>query len=202
MNRTISKALSNPIVGILVIAICIIVLGFSVDDAFARRGGGRGGSRGRGVSRGGSRGGGVTHRGGRGSVSHHRSSARTPQRRSRQSFSPSRAPQRRPQRTPERSRERAGERRDVARERAGERRDTAREIAQERRDVAREIYDERWDRARRYAFWRTAVVGTRLYARPLDCTELFLCGWTYYNCGGVTWRPYMEGDRVVYVVVE
>jgi hypothetical protein len=45
-------------------------------------------------------------------------------------------------------------------------------------------------------------VGTRLYARPLDCTEVFLSGWTYYNCGGVTWRPYMEGDRVVYVVVE
>ncbi|MCZ6624337.1 MAG: hypothetical protein O7B35_08930 [Deltaproteobacteria bacterium] len=192
MNRTISKALSNPVVGILVLAICIIVLGFSGNDAFARRGGGRGGSRG----------GKVTHRGGRGSVSHHRSSARTPQRRSRQSFSPSRAPQRRPQRTPERSRERFQERRDVAREGAGERRDVARDIRSERRDVAREIYDERWDRARRYAFWRTAVVGTRLYARPLDCTEVFLSGWTYYNCGGVTWRPYMEGDRVVYVVVE
>ena len=187
MNRTISKALSNPIVGILVIAICIIVLGFSVDDAFARRGGGRGGSRG---GRG-SRGGEVTHRGGRGSVSHNRSRARTPQRRSRQSFSPSRAPQRRPQRTPERSRERFEERRDVARD-----------IRSERRDVAREIYDERWDRARRYAFWRTAVVGTRLYARPLDCTEVFLGVMTHYNCGGVTWRPYMEGDRVVYVVVE
>ena len=180
MNRTISKAPSNPVVGILVLAICIIVLGFSGNDAFARRGGGRGGSRG----------GKVTHRGGRGSVSHHRSSARTPQRRSSQSFRTSRAPQRRPQRTPERSRERAGERRDVARD-----------IRSERRDVAREIYDERWDRARRYAFWRTAVVGTRLYARPLDCTEVFLSGWTYYNCGGVTWRPYMEGDRVVYVVV-
>ncbi len=178
MNRTISKALSNPIVGILVIATCIIVLGFYVDDAFARRGGGRGGSRGRGVSKGGSRGGGVTHRGGRGSVSHHRSSARTPQRVSR--------PSKRPARTPGR---------------AGERRDVARDIRSERRDVAREIYDERWDRARRYAFWRTAVVGTRLYARPLDCTEVFLSGWTYYNCGGVTWRPYMEGDRVVYVVV-
>lgn len=173
MNRTISKALSNPIVGILVIAICIIVLGFSVDDAFARRGGGRGGSRG------GSRGGKVKHRGGRGSVSHHRSSARTPQRVSR--------PSRRPARTPGR---------------AGERRDVARDIRSERRDVAREIYDERWDRRRRRAFWRTAVVvGTRVYARPLDCTEVFLSGMTHYNCNGVTWRPYMEGYRVVYVVV-
>jgi len=174
MNRTISKALSNPIVGILVIAICIIVLGFSVDDAFARRGGGRGGSRG------GSRGGKVKHRGGRGSVSHHRSHGRrTPQRVSR--------PSKRPARTPGR---------------AGERRDVARDIRSERRDVARDIYDERWDRARRYAFWRTAaVVGTRVYARPLDCSLAAVSGWTYYHCGGVYWRPYMEGDRVVYVVV-
>ncbi len=187
MNRTISKALSNPIVGILVIATCIIVLGFYVDDAFARRGGGRGGSRGRGVSKGGSRGGGVTHRGGRGSVSHHRSRARTPQRRPQR---PGAGISERPHR-PDRP----------GRPDRGEIRDRGREIRGERRDFARDIYDDRWDRARRYAFWRTAVVGTRLYARPLDCTELFLSGWTYYNCGGVTWRPYMEGDRVVYVVV-
>jgi len=103
----------------------------------------------------------------------------------------SRAPQRRPQRTPERSRERFQERRDVARD-----------IRSERRDVARDIYDERWDRARRRAFWRTAaVVGTRVYARPLDCTEVILGVVTHYNCNGVTWRPYMEGDRVVYIVV-
>ncbi len=194
MNRTISKALSNPIVGILVIATCIIVLGFYVDDAFARRGGGRGGSRGRGVSRGGSRGGGVTHRGGRGSVSHHRSSARTPQRLSRPSQRPARPG--RPDRPVRPERPDRGEIRK-------ERRDVARDIRGERRDFARDIYDDRWDRARRRAFWRTAVVvGTRVYARPLDCTEVFLSGMTHYNCNGVTWRPYMEGDRVVYVVVE
>lgn len=181
MNRAISKALSNPIVGILVIAICIIVLGFSVDDAFARRGGGRGGRSG----------GRVKYRGGRGSVSHHRSRARTPHRRSRPSQRPARIPERRPKRTPERSREQLQERRDLARQ-----------IRSERRDVAREVYDERWDRARRYAFWRAAVVGNLVYARPLDCTEVLLSGYTHYNCDGVYWRPYMEDDRVVYLVVE
>ena len=187
MNRTISKALSNPIVGILVIAICIIVLGFSVDDAFARRGGGRGGRRG----------GRVTHRGGRGSVSHNRSRARTYQRRSRPIQRPARIPERRPSQRPVRP-----ERPERSREQLQERRDLARQIRSERRDVAREVYDERWDRARRYAFWRAAVVGTLVYARPLDCTEVLLSGYTHYNCDGVYWRPYMEGDRVVYLVVE
>jgi len=47
----------------------------------------------------------------------------------------------------------------------------------------------------------SVVVGTRAYALPAGCATVYTPrGVTYYQCGGVYYRPYFEGGTVVYVV--
>lgn len=47
----------------------------------------------------------------------------------------------------------------------------------------------------------SVVVGTRAYALPAGCATVYtLRGVTYYQCGGAYYRPYFEGNSVVYVV--
>jgi hypothetical protein len=47
---------------------------------------------------------------------------------------------------------------------------------------------------------RRVAVGTRVYTLPGGCTPVIKGGVTYYQCGGVYYRPYYEGSKVVYVV--
>ncbi len=49
---------------------------------------------------------------------------------------------------------------------------------------------------------RTILIGTRVYARPAGYTTVVVTGTTYYVHDGVYYKPYYEGDKVVYVVVE
>ena len=47
----------------------------------------------------------------------------------------------------------------------------------------------------------SVAVGTRVYAKPAGCATVHTPrGVTYYQCGGVYYRPYFEGNSVVYVV--
>ncbi len=46
------------------------------------------------------------------------------------------------------------------------------------------------------------VVGTRVTVLPVGCSKYIVGGVTYYNCDTVYYRPYYEGNEVVYVVVE
>jgi hypothetical protein len=59
-------------------------------------------------------------------------------------------------------------------------------------------------RTRRRVRRRTAVVayGTRVYALPAGCSKVVVGGVEYHNCGGVYYRPYYQGNQVVYEVVE
>jgi hypothetical protein len=49
---------------------------------------------------------------------------------------------------------------------------------------------------------RRVAIGTRVYALPGGCTSVITAGVKYHHCGGVYYRPYYEGNQVVYVVVE
>jgi hypothetical protein len=49
---------------------------------------------------------------------------------------------------------------------------------------------------------RHVAVGTRVHTLPAGCTKVVKRGVSYYRCGGVYYRPYYEGNRVVYVVEE
>ncbi len=40
----------------------------------------------------------------------------------------------------------------------------------------------------------------RVHALPAGCTTVITRGVKYHNCGGVYYRPYYEGNTVVYVV--
>ncbi len=46
------------------------------------------------------------------------------------------------------------------------------------------------------------AVGTRVATLPRSCTTVVTYGTTYHHCGGVYYRPYYEGTKVVYVVVD
>jgi len=54
-------------------------------------------------------------------------------------------------------------------------------------------------RTRRRTVHRVAR-GTRVYALPTSCTTVISGGMTYHRCSGVYYRPYYEGNTVVYVV--
>ena len=41
--------------------------------------------------------------------------------------------------------------------------------------------------------------GTRIYVLPAGCTTVIENNITYYYCDGIYYRPYYEGDTVVYV---
>lgn len=47
---------------------------------------------------------------------------------------------------------------------------------------------------------RRVTRGTRVYVLPAGCTTVLSDGVTYYKCDGVYYRPYYEGNTVVYVV--
>jgi hypothetical protein len=47
---------------------------------------------------------------------------------------------------------------------------------------------------------RRVAVGTRVYTLPAGCTTVIMRGVRYHSCGGVYYRPYYEGNTVVYVV--
>jgi hypothetical protein len=49
---------------------------------------------------------------------------------------------------------------------------------------------------------RHVAVGTRVHTLPAGCTKVVKRGVSYHYCGGVYYRPYYEGNRVVYVVEE
>ncbi len=44
------------------------------------------------------------------------------------------------------------------------------------------------------------VAGTRVRVLPAGCTTVFRRGINYHHCGGYYYRPYYEGNNVVYVV--
>ena len=46
------------------------------------------------------------------------------------------------------------------------------------------------------------AVGTRVTVLPASCTTVITRNVTYHYCEGVHYRPYYEGDTVVYVVEE
>jgi hypothetical protein len=54
---------------------------------------------------------------------------------------------------------------------------------------------------RRHRRHRIAV-GTRVTVLPAGCTTVITRGVTYHYCGDVYYRPYYEGNTVVYVVEE
>lgn len=49
---------------------------------------------------------------------------------------------------------------------------------------------------------RRVAVGTRVNTLPRGCTKVIKRGVTYHHCGGVHYRPYYQGNTVVYVVEE
>jgi hypothetical protein len=49
---------------------------------------------------------------------------------------------------------------------------------------------------------RRVSAGTRVTVLPSGCTTIVKQGVTYHYCGGVYYRPYYEGNTVVYVVEE
>ena len=49
---------------------------------------------------------------------------------------------------------------------------------------------------------RRVTVGTRVNTLPAGCTKVIKRGVTYHHCGGVHYRPYYQGNTVVYVVEE
>lgn len=59
-------------------------------------------------------------------------------------------------------------------------------------------------RTRRRVRRRTAVVtyGTRVNALPAGCSKMIIGGVEYHNCSGAYYRPYYQGNQVVYEVVE
>lgn len=59
-------------------------------------------------------------------------------------------------------------------------------------------------RTRRRVRRRAAVVtyGTRVYALPAGCSKMVVGGVEYHNCNGAYYRPYYQGNQVVYEVVE
>jgi len=59
-------------------------------------------------------------------------------------------------------------------------------------------------RTRRRVRRRVAVVtyGTRVNALPTGCSKMVVGGAEYHNCAGVYYRPYYQGNQVVYEVVE
>lgn len=59
-------------------------------------------------------------------------------------------------------------------------------------------------RTRRRVRRRVAVVtyGTRVNALPAGCSKMAVSGVEYHNCNGVYYRPYYQGNQVVYEVVE
>ena len=47
----------------------------------------------------------------------------------------------------------------------------------------------------------TAIaVGTRVHTLPAGCATVLKGSVTYHHCGGVYYRPYYEGNTLVYVV--
>lgn len=46
------------------------------------------------------------------------------------------------------------------------------------------------------------AVGTRVTVLPAGCTTVITHNVTYHHCGGVHYRPYYEGDTVIYIVEE
>ena len=55
-------------------------------------------------------------------------------------------------------------------------------------------------RTRRRTTRRRVARGTRIYVLPTGCTTVITGGVKYHICGGVYYRPYYEGNTVVYVV--
>ena len=49
---------------------------------------------------------------------------------------------------------------------------------------------------------RRVAVGTRVNSLPSGCTTVVKRGVNYHYCGGVHYRPYYQGNTVVYVVEE
>jgi hypothetical protein len=47
---------------------------------------------------------------------------------------------------------------------------------------------------------RRVAAGTRVHTLPAGCTTVIKRGVNYHSCGGVYYRPYYEGNTVVYVV--
>ena len=47
---------------------------------------------------------------------------------------------------------------------------------------------------------RRIARGTRVHALPAGCSTVVRNGVKYHSCGGVYYRPYYEGNTVVYVV--
>ncbi len=47
---------------------------------------------------------------------------------------------------------------------------------------------------------RRVAAGTRVRTLPAGCTTVIKRGVNYHSCGGVYYRPYYEGNTVVYVV--
>jgi len=59
-------------------------------------------------------------------------------------------------------------------------------------------------RTRRRVRRRAAIVtyGTRVNALPAGCSKMVVGGAEYHNCNGAYYRPYYQGNQVVYEVVE
>jgi hypothetical protein len=47
---------------------------------------------------------------------------------------------------------------------------------------------------------RRVAARTRVYTLPGGCTTVIRGGVRYHHCGGVYYRPYYEGNTVVYVI--
>ena len=47
---------------------------------------------------------------------------------------------------------------------------------------------------------RRVAAGTRVRTLPAGCTTVITRDVKYYSCGGVYYRPYYEGNTVVYVI--
>jgi hypothetical protein len=57
-------------------------------------------------------------------------------------------------------------------------------------------------RTRRRTRRRHIAYGTRIYALPVGYTTVVVAGATYYVHEEVYYKPYYEGDKLVYVAVE
>ncbi len=59
-------------------------------------------------------------------------------------------------------------------------------------------------RTRRRVLRRTAVVtyGTLVNALPAGCSKMVVGGVEYHNCNRAYYRPYYQGNQVVYELVE
>jgi len=90
--------------------------------------------------------------------------------------------------------------------RGGARRDVDVDVARRGRNVSVDVDVDRRGGvgavAAGVAVGTAIAVGTRVTTLPASCTTVVSGDVTYHSCGSVYYRPYYEGTKVVYVVVD